>query len=1075
MVRTAHTNIPAFFSREIKVDGNRARHLVLPRQEAMITRDERDMVAEFADGTRYPIVRTRRGLESNALVLKAPATVFADVDRIPAEDDLSWSGEATPAAPDGVLASLGGAFRFLEASADGSEPGLRKPQLGAVHAVLGYWTTGAGDPATVVMPTGTGKTETMVALFAVARPERLLIVVPSDALRTQIGGKLEGLGVLQSSGVIAGEALRPVVGQIDHRFSGAEAARRFATACNVLVTTPNALFPAKSPEISQALLDACSHLFVDEAHHVEARTWRQIRDAFEGKPVLQFTATPFREDGRRLAGRQVYRFPLRLAQEQGYFAPIEYRSVIDLVDQDRALAELAVQRLRADTAKNKDHVLMARVATIRRAEELQELYAEVAADLGPIFLHSRMAARDRRAALEALRTRSSRIIVCVDMLGEGFDLPALKVAAIHDPHKSLGVTLQFVGRFARVADDDIGSAAVFVGRPDLDYDHNLRRLFAEDADWNRLISDLSEDAVGEQEAIGDFEAGFGSEPDEVSIRSLAPKMSTVVYRTNCEDWNADGVLGVHPEETLLTVPLPVNPEAKVAWFVVKLETPVEWGELPAVEEITYDLYVVYWDEARQLLYINSSNKGSHHERLAGAVAGSDAQRIEGAEVYRAMHGIQRLIPTNVGVLDILDRDRRFSLYAGANVSEGFPTGEGGTKTQTNIFGSGFEEGERVTIGASLKGRVWSFAPAPTLKHWIDWCDHVGPKLADESITPEAVIASFILPERLEELPEMVALGIEWPIELALNTSDATVVELGGSAWPVADAELGITEFEAGAPIPFEVRAPDWSAGYVATIEDERMSYRAIGGEVILRRGRSDPIPLSAYFASKSSGPLILLEQDAAILHPGLLLKPDLDLDPFPRESLDVLDWSGVSLRKESQGRERDPSSIQARAIEHVKALADWKVLLDDDGTGEVADIVAIRIVGDELHVLLVHCKYSHGDDPGARIHDLYDVCGQAQKSTKARAYPGPMFAKLIRRERDRVKKYGHSGFEVGDIQELYRLHDESRLLRTAFTIAIAQPGVSREGATDAQLRLLAGTELYVREVAKAGLSVLCSA
>ena len=32
---------------------------------------------------------------------------------------------------------------------------------------------------------------------------------------------------------------------------------------------------------------ACSHLFVDEAHHVEAETWRQIRDEFSGRPVLQ--------------------------------------------------------------------------------------------------------------------------------------------------------------------------------------------------------------------------------------------------------------------------------------------------------------------------------------------------------------------------------------------------------------------------------------------------------------------------------------------------------------------------------------------------------------------------------------------------------------------------------------------------------------------------------------------------------------------------------------------------------------------------------------------------------------------
>ena len=54
---------------------------------------------------------------------------------------------------------------------------------GAVHSVLGYWTTKSPVPATVVMPTGTGKTETMLALLVAARLPRLLVLVPSDVLR----------------------------------------------------------------------------------------------------------------------------------------------------------------------------------------------------------------------------------------------------------------------------------------------------------------------------------------------------------------------------------------------------------------------------------------------------------------------------------------------------------------------------------------------------------------------------------------------------------------------------------------------------------------------------------------------------------------------------------------------------------------------------------------------------------------------------------------------------------------------------------------------------------------------------
>jgi Type III restriction enzyme, res subunit len=69
------------------------------------------------------------------------------------------------------------------------------PLAGA--GALGYWTTKRMTPATVVMPTGTGKTETMLALLVAARPDRLLVLVPSDSLREQVAAKSGTLGVLQ--------------------------------------------------------------------------------------------------------------------------------------------------------------------------------------------------------------------------------------------------------------------------------------------------------------------------------------------------------------------------------------------------------------------------------------------------------------------------------------------------------------------------------------------------------------------------------------------------------------------------------------------------------------------------------------------------------------------------------------------------------------------------------------------------------------------------------------------------------------------------------------------------------------
>jgi hypothetical protein len=54
---------------------------------------------------------------------------------------------------------------------------------------------------------------------------------------------------------------------------------------------------------------------------------------------------------------------------------------------------------------------------------------------------------------------------------------------------------------------------------------------------------------------------------------------------------------------------------------------------------------------------------------------------------------------------------------------------------------------------------------------------------------------------------------------------------------------------------------------------------------------------------------------------------------------------------------------------------DFEVLLDDDRAGEAADLVGLQVRDGELHITLVHCKYSSSMTPGARVGALYEVCG----------------------------------------------------------------------------------------------------
>ena len=84
-----------------------------------------------------------------------------------------------------VLESWVDAFAFREENVKAGTLGLREPQMGALHAILAHWSV-RDDVATVVMPTGTGKTDTMLATYAHQRMSKLLVVVPTDPLRSQI-------------------------------------------------------------------------------------------------------------------------------------------------------------------------------------------------------------------------------------------------------------------------------------------------------------------------------------------------------------------------------------------------------------------------------------------------------------------------------------------------------------------------------------------------------------------------------------------------------------------------------------------------------------------------------------------------------------------------------------------------------------------------------------------------------------------------------------------------------------------------------------------------------------------------
>lgn len=976
--------------------------------------------------------------------------------------DLKW--EEVFARREDASASLKDKFTFIEEERNSDlsvkKPGLRSPQIGAIYAALAHWRM-SSDVATIVLPTGTGKTDCMVALMALRRPKCLLVVVPTDALRTQLAEKFLSFGVLVQNGLLPKDAPYPIVGILKTGFKGSKEIEVFCQACNVIVTTMPLL--SKFSELDQKLLASyCSYLFIDEAHHVKAVTWSRLREQFAGKPILQFTATPYRNDGQHVDGRIIFNYPLRKAQEEGYFNKLILKELWDYVEIDESVAKAAVDQLVLDLGRGFDHIVMARASSIARAEGLKSVYDGIAPDFSSVVVHSGLKQKELNERMAQLYNRKSRIAICVSMFGEGFDFPELKIAAVHDIHQSLAVTIQFTGRFTR-SNPKVGDATIIVNRADDKIDDSVRELYAEGggADWNHILTKLTEGATDNQIKKQTFYDSFASQSPPLLIQNVTPKMSTVVYRVQQNKWQPFNIAELAIAEQMYGH-LSVSLKENTAFFVVSINQPVDWADATDLTNHTYDLYALFWDSQTKLLYINSSNNDSVHEDIAKAVGGDDIEIINGLQAFRVLSGIKRLLLRNMGLNDRMRRSVRFVMYTGSDIKEYLESSQTQGKEKTHVFGDGFDGTSRVTIGTSKKGRIWSWQEAKDLLEWKKWCMGVGAKLIDATIEPDSFLQDSMIPTDISKPPDLYPLTIEWPDELYHRPEESVFIGREASKVPFFDVGIDMIDPEPGGPLRFKVFTEDFSASYELTFGAKKVSYIPETEDLLIRRGKKQAL-LSEFFGV--SHPIIRYEKDCFSRGDQLLEPRQRTLHTFNREQIITWNWSGVDPRTESQALQKLKDSIQRRTIENVSA-PDWdrnyQIVFDDDAPGECADVVGLAISEGKLIVDLFHCKHTKAK-PGNRIKDLYEVCGQAQRSIKWRDDIDRFVLHLVNREKKRMKKHGVSRFERGDFKQLVGIRGEARALVPEFRIFIVQPGVSKATITDDQRELLSTTELYLHE------------
>jgi superfamily II DNA or RNA helicase len=1081
------TRLPAIYAIDEKLDTGVIQQLIFPARTVEVTEERYE-----AGGLRGRIITPFNEENERILIIASKAAAPDDFNLVLGARRVGRSEPPTfvshwmkhpalaqkPQLPidysshnQEVVESWRNAFSYKEEDLERHVQGLRSPQAGAIHAAHAHWVT-TDKVATIVMPTGIGKTETMLSLLISKQCGKLLVVVPSDALRTQLADKFLTLGVLKGFEVISQDARYPVVGILKHKPRNVEGVDTFFQRCNVIVTTAH-IAGQCSDEVQARMAELCPYLFIDEAHHIGATTWLSFKQKFESRKILQFTATPFRNDGKLVGGKIIFNYPLRKALEEEYFKTINFKPVIayDRREADEAIAEKAVEQLRED-CQQYDHILMARVESIERAREVYAIYQRYL-EFNPVQIHTGITSKKERDRIrQMIIAKEARIVVCVDMLGEGFDLPELKIAAFHDIKKSLAITLQLAGRFTR-ARRDLGDPTFIANIGDVEVRDELRKLYIQDADWNALLTRSSEEVIQEQVDLWEFLEGFHNFPDEIPLQTMKPALSTVIYKTRCEDWTPENFKeGIPGHENLERIHYDINHQQSTMVIVTARKVPIDWAHVQDIFNWDWELFILHWDREQNLLFINSSSNSGYYKELAQAVAG-EIELIHGAPVFRCFAGVNRLKLQNVGLAEQLGRLIRYTMRAGSDVETGLTEAQKRNARKSNIFGNGYEGGGKASVGCSYKGRIWSQRTG-NIESLTKWCRSTGRKVLDENINPDEILRGTLTTVQISERPRKMPISIEWPEEMYKESETAyEFVFDGETTLPLYATELVLVDPSEEEDIRFELASDKLSAAFTLNVceRDEVKDYSysiAPNRSVMIKRGVRQ-VALERFFQDY---PPVIWFADGASLSGNSLTELKKKYPPYPADRIRTWDWAGTVITKESQKAEKRPDSVQFRVIRELMN-GDYDIIFDDDDKGEAADVVAIRIEDHAIHVELYHCKFSGEERPGARLDDLYVVCGQAQKCVHLMDDPTKLFRHLLRR--DAKSKGGREGrFERGDQATLLKITEMSRALPTYLTVYIVQPGLSKGNVTVDLLELLSVTENYLMETYKIPFCVIAS-
>jgi len=897
----------------------------------------------------------------------------------------------------------------------------------------------------VVLPTGSGKTAVMTAIpffLPESGPLRVLVLTPSKVVRKQVANEFRSLSNLRATGLITQTAAPKVFELTSSRRSPADwdALREY----DVVVSTQFPVSPREG-KVCEPPPDLFQLVLVDEAHHASADTWKRALDGLPNARHVLLTATPYRRDRRELKAHLIYAYSLRQAVADRVFQPIQFVPVLaDIGEDDLKLCKAACDLVEADRLLQKEARIIVRTDRVKHAESLVELYREHGLEVAALHADT---GKHLDQILEQLYAGELDGIVAVGMLGEGFDLPALKIAVVHTPHKSLASTLQFVGRIARQAPERYG-APRFLAVPRAVNDMTSA-LYGEDPDWAELIPNLADAAIdGEQRHrrfVKRFERRDGT-ADAISLYGLRPYLSGTVYDLEGPvDFSARiRVSGT----TLLTHE--VIEGGRLAVFVTGRPDEPRWaghGDL-----VYSDFHLsVYYHHAEANLLLEHCTNDEVAKTIRQQIAGPSCAPVSKGRLSGVLDG-QKVVYVQLGLGKTGALGNAVADYtsysSGSDLTQAVQANAARVSTPHHVFAR--VDGARY-VGFSGSGKVYSNSRV-TLEQFMSWSQQVTSIVHDS----DGILRLPGLPEDfqtrpVDELPAApIAVAFDheayqrnaqfrWSDGQELDILDSTlVVQHADQHVVVVDLQDAHGQRRCGISYDCRRRQPLLPEGLGASV-------------MVILEGANGFAERLSFDQFLQRYPLTLFLQDGSTVF-GNELKPLSNLyTDLPDECYadHANQWEDCEVLKEFWTEKDDRSnyagsfSVQEAVVSHAQQTLEDPWVLIDHGAGEMADVIAIGRAGARWRLQFYHCK---GAKPpkgttkytrplmGRRVDDLYEVTGQAIKGTRWVRHP-----LLIEEFRRRLGDRMH---EVGGRQDEFRdWLDHASVMQFDYEVLVVQPAL----------------------------------